>query len=381
MTAVTAPTTALPPARLPWFRSRSLGAAYEAGADNFLLLRFVAASMVVYAHGYPLSGMNKTDIFVRAGFGQDAGNIAVCLFFCISGFLVTGSLLRWPNVLAFLKSRFLRLFPAFATCLILCALVLGPLLTELPLHDYFRHGAVRAYVFDNLTLTSVHFVLPGVTFGDAAAHDVVNGSIWTLPGEASMYLFLAMLGLVGIFRRTWLATIFLLLAIPIGARYWSDLPMLVEDTRYEPFACMFVLGSLAYLQRGRIPVGHGWMVGLLALAWAVHGGALHPYVFPVVEAYFCFWFAYCLPWHWFNRAGDYSYGIYLWGYPCEQLIVRWLDHARPLQIAVLAFPMALALAVASWHLIERPSLKLKKTRLLASLEILRGHVGSRNRAS
>jgi peptidoglycan/LPS O-acetylase OafA/YrhL len=357
---------------------RTLADAFGTGADNFLLLRFVAASMVVYAHGYPLSGMDKTDIFVRAGFGADAGNIAVCIFFCISGFLVTGSLSRWPSVVAFLKSRILRLFPAFAVCLALCALVIGPLLTTLPTEEYFRHESVRVYVIDNLSLMSVHFVLPGVTFGNGATRNVVNGSIWTLPGEGSMYLWLAGLALAGVFRRNWFATAFLLIAIPVGARYWSDIPMLVDDDRYLPFACMFVLGSLCYLQRRHIPLGHGWMLGFLVLAWAVHGGILHAYVFPIVETYFCFWFAYCLPWHGFNRFGDYSYGVYLWGYPCEQIIVRWLDHPRPLQIAMLAFPMALALAIASWHLIERPALKLKKIRLLANLGIFRAAAQQRS---
>ena len=80
----------------------------------------------------------------------------------------------------------------------------------------------------------------------------------------------------------------------------------------------------------------------------------------VAQAYFCFWFAYCLPWHGFNRFGDYSYGIYLWGFPCQQLIVLWLGHPRPGRITLLALPLALFFAIASWHLIERPALRLKR---------------------
>lgn len=348
-----------------WPRWRTLADAFDAGNDNFLLLRLLAATTVIYAHGYPLSGMHKSDIFVRAGLGADGGFIAVSLFFCISGFLVTGSLTRWPNVLAFLKSRFLRLYPAFALCLLLCALVLGPLLTTQPLHDYFRQDAVRAFVLDNLGMTSVHFVLPGVSFGNGPARDVVNGSIWTLPGEASMYLWLAALGLLGIFRRTWLATGVLIAAIPILLWQGENFPMLVADARYIPFACLFALGCLAYLQRRYIPLGHVWMLALILLAWLTHGSFLYGFAFAATQAYFCFWFAYCLPWHGFNRFGDYSYGIYLWGFPCEQLIVRFMENPRPGQIALFAFPLALGMAMLSWHLVEKPALRLKKIRIFS----------------
>lgn len=352
-------------------RWRTLSDAFDGGVDNFLLLRFVAATMVVYAHSYPISGMHKLDIFARSGIGADGGNIAVCLFFCISGFLVTGSLTRWPNVLAFIKARALRLFPAFAICLLLCAYVLGPLITALPFGTYVRHPAVLGYVTGNLGLRDVIFALPGVSFGSAEPHDVVNGSIWTLPAEASMYLWLAALGLIGIYRHKWLATCAVLALMPVAAHFWLDIPMLIADQRYLPFAGLFALGSLCYLQRKHVPLGHGWMLALAAFAWLSYGSWFYNYLLAIAEAYFCFWFAYCLPWYGFNRLGDYSYGIYLWGYPCEQLVVRWLDHPRPAQISLLAFPMALALAMASWHFIEQPALRLKKLQFVAWLRTFR----------
>jgi len=116
---------------------------------------------------------------------------------------------------------------------------------------------------------------------------------------------------------------------------------------------------LAYVQRQRIPVGHSWMLACIALAWASRDSSLYPYFLTIAEAYFCFWFAYCLPWYGFSRFGDYSYGVYLWGFPCQQLCVSWLDHPRPSEIILTAFPLALGLAVASWHLVEQPALRLK----------------------
>ena len=339
--------------------TQTLAEACAQGVDNCLLLRFVAASMVIDTHSYPRSGTQEVDLFVRSGWDTDAGGIAVSMFFCISGFLVTNSLVRWHDTVAFLKARALRLFPAYAVCLLICAYVIGPMVTTLPLGDYLQQPATHSYVPTNLGLRNLQWKLPGV-FASVPYADVVNGSIWTLPAEASMYLWLAALGLLGLFRRTWLATCVLVALIPIGHEYWRDLPMLTGNPQYMPFAGLFTLGSLAYLQRQYIPLQHVCMAAVAAIAWASHGSALYPYCLALAEAYFCFWFAYCLPWHGFSRFGDYSYGIYLWGFPCEQLAALWFGHAQPWQISLVAFPMALLLAIASWHLIERRALRLKK---------------------
>ena len=350
-----------------WLSQRSLGEAYASGIDNFLLLRFLSATLVIYAHSYPLSGMRKVDAFVRSGFGVDGGNIAVCLFFCISGFLVTGSLARQRDVFAFLKARALRLLPAYLACLLICAYVLGSILTTLSLRDYLHNDEVARYVAANLSLREMHFVLPGVIFSNAEAGAVINGSIWTLPAEATMYLWLAALGLLGIFRRAMLATAVVLVLVPLAGHEWPAFPALITDARYLPFAGMFVLGTIAYLQRKYLPLGHGWMLAVIVGAWTLHGTAAYPYALATAEAYFCFWFAYGLPWHAFNRLGDYSYGLYLWGFPCEQLVVHHVGHPRPLLIALLAFPLALVFAVASWHCLEQPALRLKKVAIITRI--------------
>ena len=340
---------------------RSLADAYDRRLDNFLLLRFVAASMVIYAHSYALSGMHKVDIFVRLGWGTYAGKIAVELFFCISGFLVTASLVRWQNTLAFLKARALRLLPAYAACMAICAYVIGPLVTTLSLGEYLANPLTHSYVYSNLGMRHLQWFLPGV-FENNPYRGAVNGSIWSLPVETTMYLWLTTLGLIGAFRRAWLATCAILALAIVSWKYWIAMPMLTANPQHMPYAAMFALGSLAYLHRRWIPLGHAGMLVCAALAWATHQDALGGVSMVLALAYFCFWFAYCLPWHGFNRCGDYSYGIYLWGFPCQQLVVLWLGHMRPGQLSLIAFPMVLALAVASWHLLEQPALRLKSRR-------------------
>ena len=57
---------------------------------------------------------------------------------------------------------------------------------------------------------------------------------------------------------------------------------------------------------------------------------------------------------------DYSYGVYLYGWPSQQIaysiLVDFRVHPTALAISAIAMPLALLLAALSWHLLERPSL-------------------------
>ena len=100
--------------------------------DNFLLLRILAALAVIYGHSFVLAKADgSNDIFLRNGWPMYSGDIAVSMFFVISGFMVSGSFLARADLLEFAKARLLRIVPAFALVLVLCAYVVGPLMSTL----------------------------------------------------------------------------------------------------------------------------------------------------------------------------------------------------------------------------------------------------------
>ncbi|HUB27190.1 MAG TPA: hypothetical protein VL992_17330, partial [Tepidisphaeraceae bacterium] len=71
--------------------------------------------------------------------------------------------------------------------------------------------------------------------------------------------------------------------------------------------------------------------------------------------------------HNFGKHGDFSYGIYLYAFPVQQLLVRYLPIARqPLVLTAFGFLGCLALAMLSWHFIEEPCLRLKRRSAAAS---------------
>ncbi|MEI9982829.1 MAG: hypothetical protein WDN69_06215 [Aliidongia sp.] len=63
----------------------------------------------------------------------------------------------------------------------------------------------------------------------------------------------------------------------------------------------------------------------------------------------------------FARIGDYSYGLYIYGYAIQQTYAYLFPSHRIwwLNVAV-SLPIAFVCATLSWHLIEKPALDNRK---------------------
>lgn len=60
------------------------------------------------------------------------------------------------------------------------------------------------------------------------------------------------------------------------------------------------------------------------------------------------------------RFGDFSYGLYLWSYPVQQLVLEVLGRLPTAANLALVVAVTLLLAAASWWLVERPALRWKR---------------------
>jgi peptidoglycan/LPS O-acetylase OafA/YrhL len=276
----------------------------------------------------------------------------VPMFFALSGFLVAGSLDRARSLLDFLGFRVLRIFPALAVDTVFAALGLGMALTSLPRGDYVSSPGFRAY-FLNM-VGAIHYVLPGV-FG-ANPYPFVNIQLWTIPYELGCYLLLVGLTLAGIYRHRRLFLAATLLAI-----LWLQSAAPVADYRHGLVIPAFLAGVAVHLYRDRIP-WNPWLFLLSLLAAAV--AAAVPNLLrclPIPLAYAMVFLGTLNPRRvWPVRAGDYSYGMYLYGFPIAQALIATVPLARSwygdFTLTTLA---AGALALLSWHWVEQPCLAWK----------------------
>jgi peptidoglycan/LPS O-acetylase OafA/YrhL len=332
-----------------------------------LLLRFAAALMVIYGHSYALAdSQDRRDLVSHILPFTYSGDIGVYIFFVISGFLVTASYLNRASFADYLKCRVLRIVPGLCVCLALTILLLGPLVSSLPAAAYFSSHDTYAYFTGNLSLVKTVYALPGV-FLDSPQPGAVNGSLWTLPAEFRLYLVIGLMGACGILsRRRW----FLLFALGLAAVALFAPPNMSLMFNKLPFRTLFLYflaGSVMRIYADHIPLSGIALAVLVVISLALYRTSAFHWLLGATLAYGTLWTAYVPNLHWFNRLGDYSYGLYIYAFPVGQTLRQYFEHIGPLQMFAACSVLTLACAAFSWHLVEQPALRLKRVRFRQTL--------------
>jgi len=332
--------------------------------NNFDFLRFFAAALVLFAHSYPLVGRRGDEPLTLLTGYEKGGSIAVGIFFVMSGYLIASSWLASSSPKSFLIKRALRIFPALIVAVLLSVFVIGPLVTHLTLGQYLAADGTWTYLQNILLVT--RYELPGVFTGNVYP-DVVNGSLWTLPLEVLMYIGVMILGLTGFLKRR---LIFLPIAVLAVGHFWLLGKLGIESYFIKnifKLGLLYYSGSALFLYRDDIP-WRGWIAALLFAALvATFRTDIGPLVYFIALPYLVLYLAYApLPLiSRFGKYGDFSYGLYIYAFPFQQLTVYLFGpQVGVLGLTLIAFVPTLILAALSWHLIEAPAMKLK--RLFAS---------------
>ena len=261
-----------------------------------------------------------------------------------------------PRLPRYVAKRALRILPALVVVVVLSALVIGPLVTTRSLSAYFDSSVVWKYIATNIVLVT-HLDLPGV-FTHNRYPTSVNGSLWTLPIEAHAYILVALLGLLGLFRRRALALAALVLVSLAATRYPAGVHGIGDPLLIRAFAW----GSALYLCRELIPWHAALAVLLLAAAVALSSTKAGPLALQFAIPYLAVYLAHRAPTagRVITRHGDFSYGLYLWAFPLQQVAAHLWPAITPWEMVLLVLPAAAIAAVASWHVIESPALGLKQ---------------------
>ena len=339
--------------------------------NNFNALRLIAAVMVLVSHCFALT--DTSEPFASLS-GQTLGELGVSIFFAISGFLIAKSWTDDPVLIRFVIKRVLRLLPGLIVAVVLTALVLGALTTALSPATYLTRIGVYRYIVENSVLDTINGRLPGV-FEHNVYPAAVNGSLWTLPVESCAYVGAAILGLLGALRqRVALAlasfAILLVLSTPLvslsSVQLSGSAGGSLDLVLY--LGALFNAGVVLYVLRERIALR--WdLAGVLAIIWIATFGTNWVQTTAILAVpYVVLMLAYRTPLSLsvITRPGDLSYGIYIYAFPVQQLVSHlWGPGLTPAGMFALVAVPVYVLAFLSWHLVEAPSLRLKR-RLTAS---------------
>jgi len=358
-----------------------LGNTLRGRNNNFDLIRFFAALLVIFAHAFPISlgSENKEPLMIISGGQADFGDLAVFVFFITSGFLITMSYDKSKSLLSYANGRVLRIFPALIAVVFISVFLLGPIVTTYSTNQYFNDAETYgylSYIFLYPILGSEF--LPGV-FTDSPYPNTINSSLWTLKYEVICYIIIAILGKLGLLKQKILIPILIISVVFVSFSPPLPLFILWIPTLFNYFA----IGALFYLNRNKIVLsGKIAFVSLLLLIVSVFWGQLK-LVFLIFGAYLVFYIAFSskIKFHRFGKFGDFSYGLYLYAFPIQQTII-WLfgKGMNPYLNFLISFPVTFILSIMSWYLIEKPSLNLK-SKLNRSLNISSSHNKINNQKS
>ncbi len=350
------------------------GAAGRVRETNlFDIMRIVAASMVLWANSYALTGGAPP-----GWYGNPVGTMGVKIFFIISGLMITRSWLADPRLHAFALRRVLRIIPALALVVVLSAFVLGPIFTTLSLHDYLHAHGTRFYLW-NVALYPV-YSLPGL-FGGLPYPSVVNGSLWSLPAEMAMYIATPfVIGRSVQSARCSVAIFFVVSAIaglyfvrfvtiaPVPVFYGTSIPSVLEMAPYFQVGALYAVFGLHRFGRPLFSILLFAIVGagLQALSGVVNEYAVAEVLLLATLPYMVISVGSVTVGGALSRLlqrGDVSYGMYLCGFPVQQTIATlWPGQIGALGNLALTLPVTFVFALFSWKTVEETALRLKPGR-------------------
>lgn len=346
--------------------ARLRGTAYPYRENSLNMFRLILAGLVLFAHSWYIAGRGVGPQI----HDENLGGWAVAGFFVLSGFLITRSRLR-TSAGDYLLHRIVRIYPAFIVCLVVTALVFGPIAMLV------EHGSIAGYfstpvtplqyVWGNLGLNITTYDI-GTTLDTVPYPNAWNGSLWTLYFEFLCYLTVWILGTWAVFRRSVVPAVVL---FGLSVVVWMNIGLAERFGLDGNFVLFFKLlpfflgGAVAFLLIERIGV-NVWVAAssiVVALAFIVFVPGWGGQISAPFLAYGLLYLSTVIPQPRWVAKNDISYGFYIYAWPIQQLVVlvggdRW----GMIVYILLTIVGTVGLALLSWYLVERPSMRRVRKR-------------------
>lgn len=330
--------------------------------NNFDFIRLILASLVIFSHSYPLAGY--TEIFEQMTDKQlNMGAFSVEGFFILSGYLIMISLRNSKTMISYMWKRYLRLFPALFVMLIITMLLL---IVVYEGEDLFVQKDYFTYFRRNITLYRAQYHVKGI-FESNPYPRAINGSLWSLSYEFTMYIIMLLLFP---FRKMRIALI-LLIAIwsfCVFTNHYNPLlftelstKIYLNSDQFYRLGAFFMGGSiLSYVNLKKINKPYiklGLLIILIGSLFFNFYKTTSYIVLPLLMLLVCISYSKKLnyiP----HRIGDISYGVYIYGFLVQQTLMYYYSFS-PILLTLISLPITYIAAFLSWQYIEKPALQYK----------------------
>lgn len=365
---------------IKWFTTQGLLFPKEnARSNNLDFIRFILAISVMFCHCFVMyygTEESVEPLFVASRGQASIGTLAVNFFFTISGYLILQSWHKSNNVWDFLKKRIVRIYPAFIVASFLCVFVFAPLGTI----DWFQPFGYWNLFYSNLNYAWIAkdvllLQTPWVpwTLKYVPISEAINASLWTIKYEFICYLLIPILAFARLLRHRFMLPILFFIAYTalilqedfrIYYFNWEEFPIIGKPDFMPRFVTYFLAGMCFYTYKDLIPRSRLLFgIALVLFAVGLFGIKGLSYTQPILGSYLLFYLAFTqtISFKNFSKAGDFSYGIYVYAWPVQQLVIVFFEkHLNISLLFMLSLMFTLPLAWLSWHYVEKPFLNFKK---------------------
>ncbi len=334
------------------------------GHDNFFTpMRLLFALMVLVGHAFVVK-IGDTAAEPSLFFDYKPSYVAVNLFFIASGFLVTKSMLYRGDIPEYSSARLLRIYPALIVHVLFVMFLIGPFVTNLPLKEFFTSGSFLSQPLQVLSFADTDMTLPGAF--ETNHEQIGSGALWTLRYEILAYIGTAIAFSLGLLKKNWM----LLAQFVVFALLWplahvtglfDKAPATIQAILR--FGICYGLGAAIYAYSDKLKF-HIAGIPLLGLVTALfHNTIMFEVMLSLWLGYIVFWMAYVKipaldP---LKKLDDTSYGIYIYHWVILQTAFYFWPGLSILQLTLIALPVTMIIAFASWRLVEKPMLSRKKS--------------------
>ena len=345
--------------------------------NNIDAIRLILALLVLFSHSFPVVSNSNADepLAWLTGDQINLGGLAVDWFFVLSGYLITQSWERSRSAFRFLIKRVSRIFPGFLVASAVGLWVVVPLVTTGNPWQVFSLGTLQTNLPRMFLLRRLEG-LPEI-FPQNPISDTLNASLWTISYEFWCYLGVMILGSLSLLKHRWLMLTLFLSSVMLGyyVAYFDLVEAYNTGSGWRPFELVFgqprfrarlapyyLAGVVFYLFREYLPPRRWWAIGSIGvLILGVFAPLGLTMALPIFGTYLLFYLCFTTDFRWHNAAryGDFSYGIYLYAFPIQQIVMmKWGPSIGPYQLFTLAFAPTVIAGVLSWYLVERRFLRI-----------------------
>jgi len=293
--------------------------------SNFTIIKLILAFIVFITHfiflnKYVIESSNQYHYllkFISSEYNFFNAEIAVKIFFSISGYLIGLSLSNKTQINTFYKKRIMRIYPSYITVVLMFFLI-ALLLNTNSLNIIIFDRETYVYLFSNLL--TLNFIQPSIKgFLDQNIINAINGSLWTIKNELVCY-FLAPF-MFSLIRRNkkWFLFLYIIsvswIVIPteiineIHPRLSKQFPMFI------PFFISGLFLSTLNLRRKLYLFNLFSILGLISTYLINY--LIFTLIFPICITFII---VYLSKNNLDIKIKDYSYGLYLWHFPVIQTI-------------------------------------------------------------